>query len=93
MTSTLPLSQLLFEDGHMKQDLLVNTGEAEVSKERTGEAAASVSEIITSAFPSKKLYKPQHESVIIRKVLFSLRCRERTKMTYRLRVIRAQCRE
>lgn len=31
----------------MKQDLLVNTGEAEVSKERTGEAAASVSEIIT----------------------------------------------
>lgn len=93
MTSTLPLSQLLFEDGHMKQDLLVNTGEAEVSKERTGEAAASVSEIITSAFPSKKLYKPRHESVIIRKVLFSLRCRERTKMTYRLRVIRAQCRE
>lgn len=61
MTSTLPLSQLLFEDGHMKQDLLVNTGEAELSKERTGEAAVSVSEIITSAFPSKMLYKCKEE--------------------------------
>lgn len=65
MTSTLPLSQLLFEDGHMKQDLLVNTGEAEVSKERTGEAAASVSEIITSAFPSKKLYKPHMSRLLL----------------------------